>query len=58
MIDDELEEEPFLLELVTVTDDGLPIAPDVEGIHELTVYIDGKLWYKMTYDFDTGEQLT
>ena len=57
MIDDELEEEPFLLELVTVTEDGLPIAPDVQGVHELTVYIDGKLWHKMTYDFDTGEQL-
>lgn len=45
------------VELITISDKGLPIAPDVDGIHDIDVYIDGVLWYSMTYDFDTGEQL-
>lgn len=45
------------IELITISESGLPIAPDVSGIHDIDVYIDGVLWYSMTYDFDTGEQL-
>lgn len=45
------------VELITISDKGLPIAPDINGVHDIDVYIDGVLWYSMTYDFDTGEQL-
>jgi len=66
-----LDEELILqipLELQTISDRGFPIAPeDVEGIHEIIVFIDDKVdekvnttkepWYRMSYNFDTGEQV-
>ena len=56
------------LELVTLSDQGLPIAlEDVTGIHEIQIYLDNKVdekvnlnlepWYTMQYNFDTGEQV-
>lgn len=56
MIDDEIHDE-FLVELVTVSENGIPIAPDVQGIRDVDVYIDDELWYSMKYDFDAGEQV-
>ena len=55
-LDGEVVDE-FPLELVTVSEEGLPIAPPGEGIQEIEVYLDGKLWHRMTYNFDTGEQV-
>ena len=49
--------DEFPVELITISEEGLPIAPPGEGIQEIEVYIDGKLWHRMTYNFDTGEQV-
>lgn len=56
LIDGELYEE-MSVELVTVSEQGIPIAPDVSGTHTLTVLINGKDYLEMTYNFDTGEQV-
>lgn len=56
LLDGELYEE-MSVELVTISDQGLPIAPDVSGIHTMTVLINGKDYLEMTYNFDTGEQV-
>ena len=56
MIDDEVNDE-FQVELVTVSENGVPIAPDIDGVHDLDVYVDGKLWHSIRYDFDAGEQV-
>ena len=50
-------DEILQLDLVTLTENGLPIAPDADGVHEIVVYINGKFWHRMTYNFDTGEQV-
>ena len=56
LVDDE-EAYEFMIELNTVPADGVPISPDVQGIHTVDVYIDNELWHTMIYDFDAGEQL-
>ena len=56
-VDDVVVDE-FPLETSTISSHGLPIAPDVNGIHAVDVYIDGVLYYILTYNFDTGEQLS
>lgn len=56
-VDDVVVDE-FPLETSTISSHGLPIAPDVNGIHSVDVYIDGVLYYSLTYNFDTGEQLS
>ena len=55
-LDGEVVDE-FQVELVTISDEGLPIAPAGEGVQLIEVYIDGKLWHQMNYNFDTGEQV-
>lgn len=49
--------EEMTVELITISDQGLPIAPDIDGIHRLTVLINGKDYLEMNYNFDTGEQV-
>jgi len=49
--------DEFPVELITISEEGLPIAPPGKGIQEIEVYIDGTLWHRMTYNFDTGEQV-
>ncbi len=56
LLDGEVYEE-MSVELVTVSERGLPIAPNVEGIHTITVMINGKEYLEMNYNFDTGEQV-
>ena len=56
MVDEKVIDE-INVELGTVSEGGLPIAPDIQGVHELSVYIDKKFCYSITYDFDTGEQV-
>lgn len=56
LLDGELYEE-MSVELVTISDRGLPIAPDVSGVHSVTVLINGTKYLEMMYNFDTGEQV-
>lgn len=56
LLDGEVYEE-MSVELVTISDRGLPIAPNVSGIHTVTVLINGTKYLEMKYNFDTGEQV-
>ena len=47
----------FTVDLETLPENGIAVSPGMGGIHEIEAYIDGELWWDITYDFDTGEQV-
>jgi len=45
------------LDLGKLSEEGIPLELNAQGIHTVEVFINDELWHSMTYDFDAGVQV-